>query len=71
VIAFTAAFAGRRHRREHRPGDSPHITGMGLSYVALLTTFYVDNGPGRVANAAFLHGHIEDIPRRRRRPSPS
>ena len=45
VIAFTAAFAGRRHRREHSPGDSPHITGMGLSYVALLTAFYVDNGP--------------------------
>jgi hypothetical protein len=45
AVAFAAAFAGRRHRREHRPGDGPHITGMGLSYVALLTAFYVDNGP--------------------------
>jgi hypothetical protein len=45
AVAFTAAFAGRRHRLKHRPGDSPHITGMGLSYVAMLTAFYVDNGP--------------------------
>lgn len=45
AIAFGAAFVGRRHRRQHRPGDSPHIAGMGVSYVAMLTAFYVDNGP--------------------------
>jgi hypothetical protein len=45
AIAFGAAFVGRRHRRRHRPGDSPHIAGMGVSYVAMLTAFYVDNGP--------------------------
>jgi hypothetical protein len=45
AVAFAAAFTGRRHRRQHRPGDSPHIAGMGLSYVAMLTAFYVDNGP--------------------------
>ena len=45
AIAFTAAFTGRRHRRQHRPGDSPHIAGMGVSYIAMLTAFYVDNGP--------------------------
>ena len=28
-----------------RPGDSPYIAGLGLSYVAMLTAFYVDNGP--------------------------
>lgn len=45
LVAFTAATVGYLHRRHHRPGDTPHITGMGLSYVAMLTAFYVDNGP--------------------------
>jgi hypothetical protein len=45
AIAFAAAFTGRRHRRRRRPGDSPHIAGMGVSYVAMITAFYVDNGP--------------------------
>jgi uncharacterized membrane protein len=45
LVAFVAATIGYRHRRQHRPGDAPHITGMGVSYVAMLTAFYVDNGP--------------------------
>ena len=45
LVAFTAATIGYQHRRRHRPGDTPHITGMGLSYIAMLTAFYVDNGP--------------------------
>jgi uncharacterized membrane protein len=45
MVAFTAATLGYLHRRRRRPGDGPHITGMGLSYVAMLTAFYVDNGP--------------------------
>jgi hypothetical protein len=45
VIAFTAATTGYQHRRRHRPGDTGHIAGMGTSYVAMLTAFYVDNGP--------------------------
>ena len=45
LVAFTAATIGYLHRRRHRPGDSPHIIGMGASYVAMLTAFYVDNGP--------------------------
>ena len=45
LVAFTAATIGYSHRRRHRPGDTPHIIGMGLSYVAMLTAFYVDNGP--------------------------
>ncbi len=45
LVAFTAATIGVEHRRRHRPGDTPHITGMGLSYIAMLTAFYVDNGP--------------------------
>jgi hypothetical protein len=45
LVAFTAATIGYLHRRQHRPGDAPHITGMGVSYVAMLTAFYVDNGP--------------------------
>jgi hypothetical protein len=36
---------GYLHRRRRRPGDATHINGMGLSYVAMLTAFYVDNGP--------------------------
>src|SRR5262249_9206151 len=43
-IAITAASAGYLHRRLRRPGDAIHITGMGTSYIALLTAFYVDNG---------------------------
>jgi hypothetical protein len=45
AVAFAAATIGYLHRRRRRPGDTPHIAGMGLSYIALLTAFYVDNGP--------------------------
>ena len=45
AVAFTAASAGYLHRRRHRPGDTGHIAGMGIAYTALLTAFYVDNGP--------------------------
>src|SRR5262250_953635 len=45
AVAFTAATVGYLHRRRHRPGDTGHIVGMGVSYVAMLTAFYVDNGP--------------------------
>jgi hypothetical protein len=45
ALAFTAATIGYQHRRRHRPGDTPHIAGMGTAYVTMLTAFYVDNGP--------------------------
>jgi hypothetical protein len=45
AVAFTAATAGYLHRRHHRPGDTGHIAGMGIGYTAMLTAFYVDNGP--------------------------
>ncbi len=45
AVAFTAATVGYQHRRRHRPGDAAHIAGMGVAYVAMLTAFYVDNGP--------------------------
>ena len=45
AVAFTAATVGYEHRRRHRPGDTGHIAGMGTGYVAMLTAFYVDNGP--------------------------
>jgi multisubunit Na+/H+ antiporter MnhG subunit len=45
AAAFTAAAIGVQHRRRHRPGDTGHITAMGISYAAMLTAFYVDNGP--------------------------
>jgi len=45
TVAFTAAFLGVRHRRLRRSGDAGHIVGMGVSFAAMLTAFYVDNGP--------------------------
>ena len=45
AVAFTAATLGYLHRRLRRPGDTGHIAGMGTGYVAMLTAFYVDNGP--------------------------
>ena len=45
AVAFTAATIGYQHRRRHRPGDTGHIVGMGIGYTAMLTAFYVDNGP--------------------------
>ena len=45
AVAFTAATLGYLHRRRHRPGDTGHIAGMGIAYTAMLTAFYVDNGP--------------------------
>jgi hypothetical protein len=45
AVAFTAATIGYLHRRRHRPGDTGHIAGMGVAYTAMLTAFYVDNGP--------------------------
>ncbi len=45
AIAFAAAAIGVRHRRLHRSGDTGHIVPMGASLAAMLTAFYVDNGP--------------------------
>lgn len=46
VIAVAAAYLGRRARRLARPDwECVHIPCMGLSYIALVTAFYVDNGP--------------------------
>ena len=45
AVVFTAATTGYLHRRRHRPGDTGHIAGMGVAYTAMLTAFYVDNGP--------------------------
>ena len=35
LAAFTAATIGYQHRRRHRPGDTGHIAGMGIGYVAM------------------------------------
>jgi hypothetical protein len=46
IMSFGSGLAGRRARRRLRPGWlRVHITGMGFSYILLLTAFYVDNGP--------------------------
>ncbi len=45
ALAFTAAYLGRTAaRRRPLRWTSLHVAGMGLSYVLLLTAFYVDNG---------------------------
>ncbi len=45
VLATAAAYIGREARRQ-RWGNwvRLHVTGMGTSYILLLTAFYVDNG---------------------------
>ena len=44
-LSFAAALGGRTARRKRWPGWVRwHIAGMGVSYILLLTAFYVDNG---------------------------
>lgn len=46
VLSFGAGVVGRMAKRQDRAGWlRMHVTGMGLSYILLLTAFYVDNGP--------------------------
>jgi uncharacterized membrane protein len=46
AVALTAAGLGFLARRVRWRGWLPHhITGMAVSYVVMLTAFYVDNGP--------------------------
>jgi uncharacterized membrane protein len=45
ALSVTAAFLGRSAlRRRWRGAAGLHVTGMGVSYILLLTAFYVDNG---------------------------
>lgn len=45
ALAFAAASVGRAARRRRRPGWARiHIIGMGVSYIVLLTAFYVATG---------------------------
>lgn len=45
ALSVVAASVGRTAHRRRWPGwIKPHIGGMGLSYVFMLTAFYVDNG---------------------------
>ena len=44
VLSFVAGFLGRRARRRSPQRLRMHVAGMGLSYILLLTAFYVDNG---------------------------
>ena len=46
ALAFASAALGRAARRARWRRWMPvHITAMGVSYVVMLTAFYVDNGP--------------------------
>jgi peptidoglycan/LPS O-acetylase OafA/YrhL len=45
ALSFAVAVVGRTARRRRWPGwVRVHISGMGMSYILLLTAFYVDNG---------------------------
>jgi hypothetical protein len=45
MLAFIAAVVGRETRRRRwLTAPDLHIAGMGLSYITMLTAFYVDNG---------------------------
>jgi hypothetical protein len=45
VLSFMSAYVGRSAiRRRWRQWPRIHLTGMGLSYIFMLTAFYVDNG---------------------------
>jgi hypothetical protein len=46
ALSFVAATIGRTARRRLWPSWARfHMTGMGASYILLITAFYVDNGP--------------------------
>lgn len=46
ALSFAAAILGRAAvRRRWRQWPRLHLTGMGTSYIVMLTAFYVDNGP--------------------------
>lgn len=46
IVSFGAGVIGRIARRHRWPGWLPvHVTAMAVSYIVLLTAFYVDNGP--------------------------
>jgi uncharacterized membrane protein len=46
ILSFSAAWIGRTARRRRwARWLTLHISGLGVSYVLLLTAFYVDNGP--------------------------
>ncbi len=44
TVSFATALVGYVARRRRWPGHRAHILGMGVSYIVLLTAFYVDNG---------------------------
>lgn len=46
ALAIFSAVVGRRAGHRRMTGWVPwHVSGMGMSYVLMLTAFYVDNGP--------------------------
>jgi hypothetical protein len=46
LLSFVAATIGRTARRKLWPSwPRIHMTGMGASYILMITAFYVDNGP--------------------------
>jgi hypothetical protein len=46
ILSFGAGVIGRMARRRQPRGWLPvHVSGMAVSYILLLTAFYVDNGP--------------------------
>jgi hypothetical protein len=69
TVAFSAALTGFVARRRHWPGDAAHIIGMGSSYIALLTAFYVDNGKQLPALGPAAHRRVLAAARPDRHPT--
>ena len=70
AVAFTAATIGYQHRRRHRRGDTGHIAGMGIAYVAMLTAFYATTAPTCPYGTACPRSPSGSFPAPSERPSP-
>ena len=63
AIAAGLGWSGWRARVHRRPGwPARHAAGLGGSYIALLTGFYVDNGPNLVLWRVLPHWSYWAIP---------
>lgn len=63
ALAFGTASVGRTAIRSRWPQRvKVHLTGMGLSYIFVLTAFYVDNGKSLPCGRSFRYLRIGSCP---------
>jgi hypothetical protein len=71
ILSFGAGAVGRLARRRlWRGWLRVHVTGMAISYILLLTAFYVDNGPHLPPLEVSAAGRVLGRSRPRRDPDP-